>query len=619
MIPEIGFFFLCLSFFISLIYLFLNIGLFIKQRESFIGDSVVTIFFLSVITSFICLEVSFLLDDFSVLYVANNSNANLPNYFKFAALWGGHEGSMLLYLLFMSVWIFIIKSKNSLVLLFCFFIYSLFSGFVIFTSNPFERLLPFPAAGGLDLNPLLQDFAFTIHPPTLYLGYTALIIPFSIAMARCLDSGYKNWADDLRNWATLSWSFLTLGIALGSWWAYYELGWGGWWFWDPVENSSLIPWLISTALIHSSIATSKRGIFSSWTILLAIGSLGASYIGLFLVRSGIVTSVHTFALDPERGVVLLGITLLVFLVAMFVYLNSKFNNQTNEYSFFSKEFFLLINNTLLVILALVILFGTVYPIIYEVLTNGKDIAVGKPYFDLVTVPIALFLALFQGFGVITNWSADKSNLKVRYFLALIIITLIAIIFTYVYSVDLEATLFITYLMFAAIISGLIIYFLTNPRKQKVILVAFPMLLSHFGVALMILGIGLVSNLETNKELIADINNSFQVKDYKITLQNEIKEVEPNFISEKVKVEIINEDKSFYLFPEKRFYPVSGNVMTEAAISPGFSEDLYISLGEKLGSGWVIKTQIKPFIRFIWLGAILMAVGGLFSVFYRRGI
>ena len=619
MIPELGFFFLCLSFSISLIYLFLNIGLFIKQRESFIGSSVVTIFFLSVIVSFICLEASFLLDDFSVLYVANNSNANLPNYFKFAALWGGHEGSMLLYLLFMSVWIFIIKSKNSLVLLFCFFIYSLFSGFVIFTSNPFERLLPFPAAGGLDLNPLLQDFAFTIHPPTLYLGYTALIIPFSIAMARCLDSGYKNWAGDLRNWATLSWSFLTLGIALGSWWAYYELGWGGWWFWDPVENSSLIPWLISTALIHSSIATSKRGIFSSWTILLAIGSLGASYIGLFLVRSGIVTSVHTFALDPERGVVLLGITFLVFLVAMFIYLNSKFNKQTSEYSFFSKEFFLLINNTLLVILALVILFGTVYPIIYEVLTNGKDIAVGKPYFDLVTVPIALFLALFQGFGVITNWSANQSNLKIRYLLTLIIITLITVIFTYLYSVDIEATLFITYLMFAAIVSGLIIYFLTNPGKQKAILVAFPMLLSHFGVGLMILGIGLVSNLETNKELVADLNNSFQVKDYKIILQDEIKEVEPNFISEKVKIEIISKDKSFYLFPEKRFYPVSGNVMTEAAISPGFSEDLYISLGEKLDSGWVIKTQIKPFIRFIWLGAILMALGGLFSVFYRRGI
>ena len=619
MIPELGFFFLCLSFSISLIYLFLNIGLFIKQRESFIGSSVVTIFFLSVIVSFICLEASFLLDDFSVLYVANNSNANLPNYFKFAALWGGHEGSMLLYLLFMSVWIFIIKSKNSLVLLFCFFIYSLFSGFVIFTSNPFERLLPFPAAGGLDLNPLLQDFAFTIHPPTLYLGYTALIIPFSIAMARCLDSGYKNWAGDLRNWATLSWSFLTLGIALGSWWAYYELGWGGWWFWDPVENSSLIPWLISTALIHSSIATSKRGIFSSWTILLAIGSLGASYVGLFLVRSGIVTSVHTFALDPERGVVLLGITFLVFLVAMFIYLNSKFNKQTSEYSFFSKEFFLLINNTLLVILALVILFGTVYPIIYEVLTNGKDIAVGKPYFDLVTVPIALFLALFQGFGVITNWSANQSNLKIRYLLTLIIITLITVIFTYLYSVDIEATLFITYLMFAAIVSGLIIYFLTNPGKQKAILVAFPMLLSHFGVGLMILGIGLVSNLETNKELVADLNNSFQVKDYKIILQDEIKEVEPNFISEKVKIEIISKDKSFYLFPEKRFYPVSGNVMTEAAISPGFSEDLYISLGEKLDSGWVIKTQIKPFIRFIWLGAILMALGGLFSVFYRRGI
>ena len=240
---------------------------------------------------------------------------------------------------------FFLNSKSNFAIYFLFIIFSLFSGFVIFTSNPFERLLPFPPEGGLDLNPLLQDFAFTIHPPTLYLGYTALTLPFAIALARCIDKGYTNWAHDLRNWSVLAWSFLTLGIALGSWWAYYELGWGGWWFWDPVENSSLIPWLIATALIHSAIATSKRNIFSNWTVLLSIGAILSSYIGLFLVRSGIVTSVHTFALDPERGLILLFIIIAVLLLSLGVFSRAKIQDNTNSnYSLLSKEFFFLINN-----------------------------------------------------------------------------------------------------------------------------------------------------------------------------------------------------------------------------------------------------------------------------------
>ena len=614
MIPEIGLLFLVLAFTISSFYVCGNSFSFYRNNNFVISPKIVYLFFLSVLLSFLCLEISFLMDDFSVLYVANNSNENLPNYYKFAALWGGHEGSMLLYLLFLSLWtlIYYLKSKSSFGVFFLFVIFSLFSGFVIFTSNPFERLLPFSPEGGLDLNPLLQDFAFTIHPPTLYLGYTALTVPFSIAMARCVDQSYSNWASDLKNWSVVSWSFLTLGIALGSWWAYYELGWGGWWFWDPVENSSLIPWLIATALIHSAIATSKRNIFSRWTVLLSLGAILSSYVGLFLVRSGIVTSVHTFALDPERGLILLFIIIFVLIFSLGIYSSSKLNDVSYSYgSILSKEFFFLINNVFLIILAVAILFGTVYPIIYEIFSGGKDISVGKPYFDSVTVPIAFFLAFFQGFGILTNWSSRSTKLKNLYaYLAILI--LMTIILSILFLNNISLSIIITNLMISSILAGLIIYSflqLKNSRKMNL-----SMEFSHFGIAIMILGIGLVSSLESQKELIAFKDKPFELGDYEISYQGEEKNIARNFSSDEVSFKVKDSNNEFNLIAEKRFYPVSKSIMTEAAIYPSIREDLYISIGDQVEQGWVVKAQLKPFVRLIWLGALIMAFGGFLSIF-----
>ena len=621
MIPELGFLFLILGFSISTFYIIFNTYHFYRFHNFLISSEVVYLFFAAVLVSFICLELSFILDDFSVLYVANNSNENLPTYFKFAALWGGHEGSMLLYLLFLSLWIlvFFLNSKSNFAIYFLFIIFSLFSGFVIFTSNPFERLLPFPPEGGLDLNPLLQDFAFTIHPPTLYLGYTALTLPFAIALARCIDKGYTNWAHDLRNWSVLAWSFLTLGIALGSWWAYYELGWGGWWFWDPVENSSLIPWLIATALIHSAIATSKRNIFSNWTVLLSIGAILSSYIGLFLVRSGIVTSVHTFALDPERGLILLFIIIAVLLLSLGVFSRTKIQDNTNSnYLLLSKEFFFLINNVLLIILALAILFGTIYPIIYEIFSGGKDISVGKPYFDSVTVPIAFILAMFQGFGILTSWSSSSQMNKATigfYFLGII---LLSGLLSFIFKNYISFAILLTYLMMGAIFIGLIIYsFLQYQQTKKIKSLNISMLLSHFGIATMILGIGLVSSLQSQKELIAYKDEPFQIGKYSILFKNESKNNSKNFISDEVNFRVNDSRNEFNLMAEKRYYPVSKSVMTEAAIKPSIKEDLYISIGDKVEDGWVVKAQVKPFIRLIWLGALIMGIGGMFGILSRK--
>jgi cytochrome c-type biogenesis protein CcmF len=541
-------------------------------------------------------------------------------------LWGGHEGSMLLFILILSMWIILFalfskyqsaRDKNYLYG-FTSLIFMSFSGFTIFTSNPFERLLPVPPLNGTDLNPLLQDFAFTIHPPMLYLGYAGLVIPFAIALGRCI--GVKDaWSSRIKKWTTLSWSFLTLGIALGSWWAYYELGWGGWWFWDPVENSSLVPWLIATALIHSAIVTDKRNIFVNWTILLAVLAVIGSFIGMFLVRSGILTSVHTFALDPERGLILLIITLLISIYSFYLFFRADtVPKETTDYTFYSKEFFLLINNALLLILAAVILFGTIYPIIYDIFTGGKSITVGAPYFNLTSVPIAFFIAFFQGYGILTSWGNSKKQ-KNYYLLLLGIVFLLTFLFTYTLFSYPDIFSFASYLMFAAIISGLVIYIFKNLNNKNLVVNNLGMVTAHFGIAIMILGIGVVSSFSQNKEVIIGKGEFTNLSNYKIKLIEEGKEEFSNYFSEVVQFEVENNvtQKKILLKPEKSFYPASNNVMTESDIYIRPKEDLYISLSEKLESGkWIAKIQIKPFVRLIWIGALIMMIGGFLAVFRR---
>jgi cytochrome c-type biogenesis protein CcmF len=626
MIPEIGNFFLIASFSVATFIFCLATFSYYFEREILDLSTLIYFKFGFVFLSFLALEVSFLFDDFSVLYVASNSNPFLPNYYKISALWGGHEGSMLLFILILSMWIILFalfskyqsaRDKNYLYG-FTSLIFMSFSGFTIFTSNPFERLLPVPPLNGTDLNPLLQDFAFTIHPPMLYLGYAGLVIPFAIALGRCI--GVKDaWSSRIKKWTTLSWSFLTLGIALGSWWAYYELGWGGWWFWDPVENSSLVPWLIATALIHSAIVTDKRNIFVNWTILLAVLAVIGSFIGMFLVRSGILTSVHTFALDPERGLILLILTLLISIYSFYLFFRADtVPKEITDYTFYSKEFFLLINNALLLILAAVILFGTIYPIIYDIFTGGKSITVGAPYFNLTSVPIAFFIAFFQGYGILTSWGNSKKQ-KNYYLLLLGIVFLLTFLFTYTLFSYPDIFSFASYLMFAAIISGLVIYIFKNLNNKNLVVNNLGMVTAHFGIAIMILGIGVVSSFSQNKEVIIGKGEFTNLSNYKVKLIEEGKEEFSNYFSEVVQFEVENNvtQKKILLKPEKSFYPASNNVMTESDIYIRPKEDLYISLSEKLESGkWIAKIQIKPFVRLIWIGALIMMIGGFLAVFRR---
>ena len=626
MTPEIGNIFLIFAFSISVLsFLSATYSYYADAQIYDLSKNIYLIFFL-LLASFFVLEFSFLTDDFSVLYVANNSNPNLPAYYKFSALWGGHEGSLLFFVLIISIWMMVfslmssyskIEDKN-LVLSFCHLVLFSLLGFIIFSSNPFERLIPIPSMSGTDLNPLLQDFAFTIHPPILYFGYAGLIIPFSLALARCFNVK-EGWTMHIRNWTVLSWSFLTLGIALGSWWAYYELGWGGWWFWDPVENSSLVPWLLATALFHSAIVSSSRKIFNNWTILLSILSVIGCFIGMFLVRSGILTSVHSFALDPERGLILLLITLAITLYSFFVFFKSDVSdNSSISYSIVSKEYFLLINNLFLVILAVIILFGTIYPIFYEIFSGGRTISVGAPYFNLVTVPIAFFLAFFQGYGVLTKWSSSPNSIK-TFSMTLIFIIFVSLAFSYLVFNYLSLFNVIGIVMVSSIVGGVLISALRMFANKGFLFNNLGMNLAHLGIAVTIFGIGVVSSHSSSKEVILEIGESTTLSNYEFTLTAEDFKEESNFYSQIAifQVENLSNGDSFDLKPEKAFYPASRSIMTESAIAITPKEDVYISLSERLDSGeWIAKIQTKPFVRFIWLGSILMCLGGIFS-FSRR--
>ena len=640
MIPELGNFILSVSASLSLCMFSLAFfKKYINTDTSYYMCKNLSFFILFFIfLSFCLLSYAFLIDDFSLRYVANNSNVALDNIYKISAVWGSHEGSILLWVFVLSIWCFLISlysdnmpktiiidmlSVMGILLLF-------FLIFILFTSNPFDRIFPIPL-NGRDLNPLLQDPGLIIHPPILYLGYVGTSVPFAFAISVLINGSLRiEWITWLRKWAIASWMFLTAGISLGSWWAYHELGWGGWWFWDPVENASFMPWLAITVLLHSLIVSEKRGIFVSWSILLSILTFSLSLLGTFLVRSGILVSVHAFANDPERGLYILIFLSLIIGISLFLYfMRSSKLFSYKDYDISSKEFILLINNLFLTITTFAILLGTLYPLITSSLELGK-ISVGAPYFNFIFSSLMLPVVFLMSPAIYSNWIKTKYNIFLKklgpLFFYSIIISYICMNFYY------ESNIFIVYLaMFLAIFtifsSLLKIFEIVNINLNEtsvmniIMLPSYMManLLSHIGVGVIIIGITLSTYYSSQKEIIMIKGAEVFIQDIKVKFIDVESKLSNNYVSQ---VGIFDAYKSddylISFFPEKRTYNIQKNVMTEAAISSNFFRDIYIALGEKLSNdSWVVRIYYKPFIQLLWYGAALMILGGLFGIFGRR--
>ncbi|MCO4756723.1 MAG: heme lyase CcmF/NrfE family subunit [Oceanospirillaceae bacterium] len=593
--------------------------------------------FLFLVISICCLGYAFITDDFSVVYVASNSNTALPSYYKISAIWGGHEGSLLLWVVILGGWIYAVAVKSDnlpqdIVARVLSVMGIIAVGFILFTlltSSPFERHLPlFPQEGG-DLNPLLQDIGLIIHPPMLYMGYVGFSVAFAFAIAALLsgqlDAAWARWS---RPWTNVAWAFLTLGIALGSWWAYYELGWGGWWFWDPVENASFMPWLVGTALIHSLAVTEKRGVFKSWTVLLAIFAFSLSLLGTFLVRSGVLTSVHAFASDPDRGYFILALLAITIGGSLLLYaIKAAHVKAESSFELVSRESFLLMNNILLVVVALMVLLGTLYPLLMDALQQGK-MSVGAPYFNAMFIPLMSALVVLMGVGAISRWKATKVEFLAKQLwmpavLAIVVGTLVSLFG----GIDFEwSALLGLILSFWVLFSGFRdVHNRVASKKQplkaltKFSLSYYGMILAHVGVAVSIVGILMVSIYSEDRDMRMTPGDRQAFKHYEFVFDGARQVQGPNYRSDMGRI-IVLQDGEVYttLYPEKRLYHARGNVMTEAAIDPGLFRDLYVALGEPLENGaWAVRMQYKPFVRWIWLGGLLMTFGGILAASDRR--
>ncbi len=639
MIPELGHFALILGFCLVLIMATLPLIGSFRGNLLWMGLArpLAAGQFVFCLLSFACLTQAFLADDFSVAYVANNSNSLLPWYYKMSAVWGAHEGSLLLWVLVLAGWTLAVaifsrslpETMVARVLSVMAMVAAGFYLFLLFTSNPFDRALPFPPGDGADLNPLLQDFGLIVHPPLLYMGYVGFSVPFAFAIAALLagrlDAAWARWT---RVWTNTAWAFLTLGIALGSWWAYYELGWGGWWFWDPVENASFMPWLVGTALIHSLSVTEKRGIFRSWTLLLAIFAFSLSLLGTFLVRSGVLTSVHAFATDPARGVFILAFLGLVVGGSLLLYgLRAQTLNMTAAFSWLSREAFLLINNLLLVVVCAIILLGTLYPLLADVMNWGK-ISVGPPYFNFFFVPIAVVIALLMAVGSLLRWKGTEARwlrprLLAPLLLALVVGGGVPLLLGEEYSLGAAVAL----LVFTWVVSviGLDLW-----RKsahgggrlrglRRLTGSYYGMHLAHLGVACAVLGAAVTTIYNQEEDARIVEGTVVENGDYRFVFEDLRQVRGPNYVADEAEVIVYSGDKRITaLYPQKRRYLASDQVMTEAGISGNLWRDLYVSMGEPLDDGaWAVRVHVKPMVRWIWLGCLLMAAGGTLAMLDKR--
>ncbi|MBU0689755.1 MAG: heme lyase CcmF/NrfE family subunit [Gammaproteobacteria bacterium] len=638
MIPEIGNFALVVALFIAIVQGVLPIYGAARGNEVLMGTArtLATGQFVFVGIAFACLTYAFIVNDFSVLYVAQHSNSQLPVAYRVAAVWGGHEGSLLLWAFILTVWTFAVAmfSKHlpqemvARVLGVMGLVSVGFLLFMLFTSDPFDRLIP-AALDGRDLNPLLQDPGLVIHPPMLYMGYVGFSVAFAFALSALLggklDSTWARWS---RPWTTIAWVFMTVGIALGSWWAYYELGWGGWWFWDPVENASFMPWLVGTALIHSLAVTEKRGAFKSWTVLLAIAAFSLSLLGTFLVRSGVLTSVHAFATDPERGIFILAFLVIVIGASLLLFAwRAPKVGLGGKFDIISRESMLLSNNVLLSVASASVFLGTLYPLFMDALGFGK-LSVGPPYFNTVFVPLMVPLVMMMGLGPVARWKkASLPDIWMRVRWALAASMVIAILLPLVMG-EWTPMIGLGILLAAWVITtgfldlkrrmgneGSFMQRLKVPTRSY-----YGMQLAHLGIAVFIIGVTLVKGYESERDVRMDVGDTLTTSGYVFRFDGVTEEEGPNYVAARGIVSVSKDGKPLtVLHPEKRQYNASGMPMTEAAIDTGFLRDLYVSLGEPIpnSEAWAVRIYLKPFVDWIWAGCLLMALGGILAVTDRR--
>jgi cytochrome c-type biogenesis protein CcmF len=644
MIPELGHFALWLALGLALVLGVVPLAGAQTGRAHWmaLARPGATVLFALVLLSFVTLTSAFVDNDFSVLYVAQHSNSALPLAYRIAGVWGGHEGSLLLWVLMLAGWMCAVALlSRHLPLAVAARILAVMAlvavGFLLFTlatSNPFERLLP-AAPDGRDLNPLLQDPGMVIHPPMLYMGYVGFSVAFAFAVAALIGGNLDaQWARWTRPWTTVAWLFLTLGIAIGSWWAYYELGWGGWWFWDPVENASFMPWLVGTALIHSLAVTEKRGSFKNWTVLLAILAFSLSLLGTFLVRSGVLSSVHAFATDPARGLFILGFLVVVVGASLGLYAwRAPSVGLGARFALLSRETLLLANNVLLLVAAAAVLLGTLYPLVLDALGMGK-ISVGPPYFETIFVPLMAPVVFLMAVGPLAKWKATElPDLATRLRWAAAVAVLAALgaawasgVFTALSALGL--------LMAFWVVAGLATDLwdrLRPPRGiaggsgwlQRARLVpraAWGMTLAHLGVAVFIVGVTMVKTHELERDVKMKVGDHTEVAGLRFTLLGLAERDGPNYRAIQGQVRVTRGERAVAeMRPEKRLYRVQEMPMTEAAITSRLTGDLYVSLGEPVddGQAWIVRVYLKPFVTWIWGGCLLMALGGVLAASDRR--
>jgi len=638
MIPEIGNFTLIVALFIALVQGLLPIVGAARGNTVLMNSARTLAFgqFVFVAIAFACLTYAFIANDFSVLYVAQHSNSQLPAAYRVAAVWGGHEGSLLLWTFILVLWTIAVAafSKHlplemvARVLGVMGLISVGFLLFMLFTSNPFDRLLP-AAMDGRDLNPLLQDPGLVIHPPMLYMGYVGFSVAFAFALSALLggklDSTWARWS---RPWTTVAWVFMTIGIALGSWWAYYELGWGGWWFWDPVENASFMPWLVGTALIHSLAVTEKRGAFKSWTVLLAIAAFSLSLLGTFLVRSGVLTSVHAFATDPKRGIFILSFLVVVIGASLLLFAwRAPKIGLGGKFGLISRESLLLTNNVLLSVASASVFLGTLYPLFMDALGFGK-LSVGPPYFNTVFVPLMVPMVMMMGLGPVARWKqASLPDIwqRVRWALAssMVIALLLPLVLGKWTPLIALGMLLAAWLITTSLIDlrkrmgneGTLWQRCKNPSRSY-----YGMQLAHIGIAVFIIGVTLVKGYETERDVRMDVGDTVEAGGYVFRFDGVSEQEGPNYVASQGRVSVLKDGRLVTeLNPEKRQYNASGMPMTEAAIRTGLLRDLYVSLGEPIpdSEAWAVRVYIKPFVDWIWFGCLLMALGGVVAISDRR--